>query len=101
MALNQHIPTDFGVPATYWHILALQVNRVQQTMQVTMAGYVDAAARQAGFRPIAVTTVSLEAPDYPGDGNGIRYDAIYERLKRPAAPGGGGPELPFTHSTDV
>ncbi|MBY6266516.1 hypothetical protein EI613_32205 (plasmid) [Azospirillum sp. 412522] len=101
MALNQSIPTDFGVAATYWHILALQVNRVQQTMQVTMAGYIDAAARQAGFRPVAVTTVSLEAFDYPGDGAGIRYDAIYERLKRPSVPDGGGSEPPFANSTDV
>ncbi|HYH18757.1 MAG TPA: hypothetical protein VD995_09060 [Azospirillum sp.] len=98
MALQKTTPTEFGVDATYWHILAIQVNRVQASVQVTMAGYLDAAARRSGCRPIAVATVSLAGADFPGDDAGIRYDSVYDRLKRPAAGDG---TQPFAGAADM
>lgn len=100
MALLKATPTEFGIDATYWHILALQMNRTQGAVQVTMAGYIEAAARQAGHRPIAVMALTLAGPDFPGDGEGIRYDAIYDRLKQ-GAPGDGGDAPPFAGATDA
>lgn len=98
MALLRSIETDFGVEASYWHVLALQVNRVQQGVQVTMAGYIDARTRAAGHRPIAVMTLSLDRADFPGNADGVRYDAIYDRLKQPAADG---EAAPFAGSVDA
>lgn len=98
MALQKTTPTEFGVDATYWHILAIQVNRVQPSLQVTMAGYLDAAARHGGCRPIAVATISFAGADFPGDDDGITYESVYEKLKRPAA---GDNAQPFGGATDM
>lgn len=97
MALLKQIPTEFGIDATYWHILAVQVNRVQAALQVTMAGYPDAAARRTGCRPLAAMTLSLTGAEFPGDGTGLRYDAVYERLKQAAAD----PAAPFAGAADA
>lgn len=98
MALVQSIQTDFGVEASYWHILSLQVNRVQQAVQVTMAGYIDARTRAAGHRPIAVMTLSLDRADFPGSVDGVRYDAVYDWLKQPVADS---ETTPFAGSADA
>lgn len=100
MALLHATPTEFGIDATYWHILALQMNRTQAAVQVTMAGYPDAAARQGGYRPIAVMTLTLAGPDFPGDGDGIRYEAVYDRLKRETPDDDGDPS-PFAGAVDA
>ncbi|HYD63885.1 hypothetical protein [Azospirillum sp.] len=98
MALIKATPTEFGVDATYWHILAVQVDRVQAVAQVTMAGYLDAAARAGGCRPVAVATLTLGDGDFPGNGDGLRYEALYERLKGPRLAGG---PSPFADAEDA
>jgi len=36
MALLKTLDTDFGVPATYWHILSIDVNRVAPSATVVL-----------------------------------------------------------------
>lgn len=98
MALIKRTPTEFGVDAAYWHILAIQINRVQAVAEVTVAGYLDAAARQNRCRPVAVATVALAGADFPGDDDGLRYAAVYERLKRSA---NADVEAPFAGAEDA
>lgn len=84
MALIKALPTDFGVDATYWNVLSIEVSRAERSLRVIVAGYLDGEARHDGRRPIAVATVTLSGPDFPGDERGIDYAAVYGRLKAPA-----------------
>lgn len=93
MALNKALPTDFGVDASYWHILALQVNRGDRSAAVTLAGYIDEPARRGGCRPIAVMTLTLAGDSYPGDANGLQYGALYAALKDTPQEDGSAPPL--------
>lgn len=88
MALLKSIPTSFGVDAAYWNILSIEHNRPQCSAQVVLAGYLDDGTRRAGHRPLAVLTLTLSGPDYPGTAEGIAYGAVYERIKHQAGSGG-------------
>lgn len=99
MALSKAIPTDFGIDATYWHILALQVNRADRNAAVTLAGYLDESARRAGRRPIAVMTLTLAGDAYPGDADGLRYAAAYAAVK--ITPQNAGDPPPLADAADA
>jgi hypothetical protein len=99
MALCKALPTDFGIDASYWNILALQVNRADQTAAVTLAGYLDEPARRAGRRPIAVMMLTLAGDFYPGDQTGLSYGGIYTALR--SAPQEDGSMPPLTDAADA
>lgn len=88
MALLKSVATSFGVDATYWNIMSVEHNRPQRSAQVVLAGYLDDGARRADHRPLAVLTVTLAGPDYPGTADGIAYGAVYDRIKHQAGSGG-------------
>ncbi|HYD64567.1 hypothetical protein [Azospirillum sp.] len=101
MALVKPVPTDFGIDATYWNILAVENNRPQQAARVMMAGFASAQARTHGHQPLATVLIDLAGADYPGTADGIAYPAIYEAIKaRAAAPGGTPPFTLFAQATD-
>jgi hypothetical protein len=79
------VPTSFGIDAQYWNIHALDLNRPQQSVQVVLAGYISAATRMDGHQPIALVTVRLAGPDFPGTPGGLDYAAVYAAIKRNAA----------------
>ncbi|QCO19949.1 hypothetical protein D3869_32420 (plasmid) [Azospirillum brasilense] len=81
MALIKSIPTPFGPDAAYWHILAFEANRPQGAARTVLAGYVDAATRAAGCRPLATITLDLAGPLFPGTEEGIRYTDLYAAIK--------------------
>lgn len=67
MALKKAIPTDYGVNAEYWNIGAAQEDFKGAGLHLTLYGYLDAAARQAGKQPLAAYTVQLTGDDYSPD----------------------------------
>lgn len=67
MALNKAIHTDFGIDANYWNIGAVQEDFKGQGAQITLYGYLDAAARLAGKQPLAATQLTLVGADYVAD----------------------------------
>lgn len=99
MALLHRIPTDFGIDACYWHIRALELNRVERRLTVLMAGYVDEAARRADRRPVATVAVPLADTDYPGGDDALSYAAVYAAVRRAAA--GDHPASLFTGAVDA
>lgn len=98
MALALSIPTEFGVDARYWHIHALELNRVQRSVTVLMAGYVDEAARRAGRRPVATVAVPLSGAAYPATDEALRYAAIYDAVRQAD---GDSPAALFAAATDA
>lgn len=81
MALIKNVESDIGVDATYWHIFAINSNRVQSGMDVVLAGYVSAEARTDGKSPALIRNVSLNGDAFPGTADGITYAAIYAAVK--------------------
>ena len=53
MALIKALPTDFGIPATYWIPTALPISRLEDAVDVVMMGWPSKAHRDAGAKPLA------------------------------------------------
>lgn len=77
MALNKPIATDFGVSASYWNIGAAQEDFKGGGVHLTLYGYVDEAARQAGKQPLVSGQVQLIGEHYvPEAGRAAWYKAL-------------------------
>lgn len=77
MALNKSIVTDFGVSATYWNIGAAQDDFKGRGVTLTLYGYVDEAARQAGKQPLVSGQAQLVGEHYvPEAGRAAWYEAL-------------------------
>lgn len=78
MALSKEIATEFGVPAKYWHIGAIQEDFKGKGTEVTLYGYADQAAREAGKQPLAVAKTAFVGEQYVADM--VRAD-VYMKIK--------------------
>lgn len=78
MALKKATPTDFGVSAEYWNIGAAQEDFKGCGVTLTLYGYLDAAAREAGKQPLAAYQIQLAGDDYRPDGQRADW---YGKLK--------------------
>ena len=77
MALLLSKPTQFGVDATYWRIIFVQIDFGSNRMAVAMAGYVNQAAREAGLDPITQEQVAFEAEAFiPEPSRTAVYSAV-------------------------
>ena len=64
MALHISIETDYGIPATYWHIGAVQEDFRGKGTEVTLYGYASEAARHADKQPLSAGKVQLSGDEY-------------------------------------
>ena len=64
MALIKSIMTDYGVPAEYWNIGAVQEDFKSQGTEVTFYGYASKEAREAGKQPLSAGKVQIAGGDY-------------------------------------
>jgi hypothetical protein len=64
MALIISIDTDFGLPATYWNIGAVQEDFKGKGTEVTFYGYATKEARLAGKQPLSAGKVQIAGDDY-------------------------------------
>lgn len=64
MAIVKEVPTDFGVPASYWRVALLQEDIVGKTLDVTLQGFFDEAACLGGKQPMAVWRGRIDGEFY-------------------------------------
>jgi hypothetical protein len=80
MALIKSINTDFGIPATYWNIGAVQEDFKGRGTEVTFYGYASEQARQEGKQPLSAGKVQIAGEDYiAGADRAVLYGIIKQR----------------------
>lgn len=78
MALIKSVDTDFGIPATYWNIGAVQEDFKGQGTEVTFYGYASKEAREAGKQPLSAGKVQISGDEYVA---GADRQALYAIIK--------------------
>ena len=79
MALIKSIMTDYGVPASYWNIGAVQEDFKGQGTEVIFYGYASKAARDAGKQPLSAGKVQIAGSEYVA---GADRAALYAIIKQ-------------------
>lgn len=79
MALNKSIATDFGIPATYWNIGAVQEDFKGRGTEITFYGYASQEARDEGKQPLSAGKMQVAGDDYVA---GADRQALYQLIKQ-------------------
>ena len=79
MALNISIDTDFGIPAQYWNIGAVQEDFKGKGTEVTFYGYASKEARDSGKQPLSAGKTQIVGDEYVA---GADRAALYAIIKR-------------------
>jgi hypothetical protein len=79
MALIKAIDTDFGIPATYWNIGAVQEDFKGKGTEVTFYGYANKEAREAGKQPLSAGKFQIAGAEYSA---GADRAALYAIIKQ-------------------
>jgi hypothetical protein len=79
MALIKSIDTDYGIPASYWNIGAVQEDFKGQGTEVTFYGYASKEARDAGKQPLSASKVAISGAEYVA---GADRAALYSIIKQ-------------------
>ena len=79
MALIKSINTEFGVPAIYWNIGAVQEDFKGRGTEVTFYGYSSKEARDEGKQPLSAGKVQIAGDDYIA---GATRAQLYATLKQ-------------------
>jgi hypothetical protein len=78
MALIKAIDTDYGIPASYWNIGAVQEDFKGKGTEVTFYGYATKEARDAGKQPLSAGKVQIGGDEYVA---GADRQALYAIIK--------------------
>lgn len=65
MALSKVLPTDFGIDATYWKIVDLNINWLSRETHISLLGWSDKVSREAGRKELARKIFSFSGDDFP------------------------------------
>jgi hypothetical protein len=87
MALSKSIDTEFGLPATYWNIGAVQEDFKGKGTEVTFYGYASKEARDAGKQPLSAGKVQIAGDEYVAGADRAQLYAIIKQ--RPEFEGAG------------
>ncbi len=79
MALLKSIDTDYGIPATYWNIGAVQEDFKGKGTEVTFYGYASKEARDAGKQPLSAGKLQLSGNEYVAGANREQLYAIIKQ----------------------
>ena len=79
MALLKSIDTDYGIPATYWNIGAVQEDFKGKGTEVTFYGYASKEAREAGKQPLSAGKLQLSGNEYVAGANREQLYAIIKQ----------------------
>lgn len=79
MALIKSIDTDFGIPACYWNIGAVQEDFKGKGTEVTFYGYANEQARLDGKQPLSAGKVQIAGDEYVA---GADRAALYAIIKQ-------------------
>jgi len=79
MALIKLVDTDFGIPATYWNIGAVQEDFKGKGIEITFYGYASKDAREADKQPLSAGKVQIAGDEYVA---GADRQALYQIIKQ-------------------
>ena len=79
MALLKTVDTDFGIPAEYWNIGAVQEDFKGKGTEVTFYGYASKEARDSGKQPLSAGKAQISGDDYIA---GADRAALYAIIKQ-------------------
>ena len=79
MALLKSVDTDFGIPAEYWNIGAVQEDFKGKGTEVTFYGYANKEARDDGKQPLSAGKVQIAGEEYVA---GADRSALYAIIKQ-------------------
>jgi len=79
MALIKSIDTDYGIPAQYWNIGAVQEDFKGKSTEVTFYGYASKEARDADKQPLSAGKVQIAGDEYVA---GADRAALYSIIKQ-------------------
>ena len=80
MALIKAIDTEFGLPATYWNIGAVQEDFKGKGTEVTFYGYANKEARDAEKQPLSAGKVQIAGDEYvAGADRSVLYAIIKQK----------------------
>jgi hypothetical protein len=79
MALLKSIDTDFGIPASYWNIGAVQEDFKGKGTEVTFYGYASREAKEAGKQPLSAGKVQITGDEYIA---GADRATLYQTIKQ-------------------
>ena len=79
MALIKSIDTDYGIPASYWNIGAVQEDFKGRGTEITFYGYASKEAREAGKQPLSAGKVGISGDEYVA---GADRSALYAIIKQ-------------------
>jgi len=79
MALIKSVDTDFGVPAAYWNIGAVQEDFKGQGTEVTFYGYTSKEARDADKQPLSAGKVQIAGDEYVAGADRTQLYAIIKQ----------------------
>jgi len=79
MALIKSIDTDYGIPATYWNIGAVQEDFKGQGTEVTFYGYASQQAREQGKQPLSAGKVQISGSEYVAGADRAQLYAIIKQ----------------------
>jgi hypothetical protein len=78
MALIKSIDTEFGIPATYWNIGAVQEDFKGKGTEVTFYGYASKEAKDDGKQPLSAGKIQIAGADYVA---GADRATLYQTIK--------------------
>jgi len=78
MALLKAVETEFGVPCEYFNIGAVQEDFKGKGTEVTLYGYANKEARDAGKQPMSAGKVQIAGDEYVA---GADRAALYAIIK--------------------
>jgi hypothetical protein len=79
MALIKSISTDFGIPATYWNIGAVQEDFKGRGTEITFYGYASQAAREEGKQPLSAGKMQVAGEEYVAGADRAQLYAILKQ----------------------
>jgi hypothetical protein len=80
MAFIKSIDTEYGIPATYWNIGAVQEDFKGRGTEVTFYGYASQAARLGGNQPLSAGKAQIVGEQYvAGADRATLYAIIKQR----------------------
>jgi hypothetical protein len=79
MALIKSVDTDYGIPAVYFNIGAVQEDFKGQGTEVTFYGYASKEARDVGKQPLCAGKFQLSGAEYVA---GADRAALYAIIKQ-------------------
>lgn len=65
MALIKSISTGFGIDATYWKIVDLNINWLDKNSHISLLGWADKTARDAGLNPLDQRSFDYSGEEFP------------------------------------